>query len=282
MKKVIYRLQSYYDNQATEVEKPVIRYILDNPRETIESDIHSLAKKGFCSAATIIRICKKNGFSGYKTLKIALMSDINFNTELIRGNNTIKKNEKDKQDIIHEIYEENIRAITNTYNLVDLNVIEQVIKKMKSANIIRLFAIGASYLVAKDIQHKLERINKTSLLYEDTHMQIVNSNNANVEDLAIIVSYSGETKEIVEMAKTIKSNGCKIVSLTQYSNNKLMSLADYNLFVPTIETAPRVGAGTSRLTQLTVVDFLYHSYLEIEDKKYMEKIIKTNDLLRKN
>ena len=173
-------------------------------------------------------------------------------------------------------------AITNTYNLVDFGVTSKVVKLMKEAKVIRLYAIGASYLVAKDLQHKLERINKTTTLYEDTHMQIVSSNNATEEDIAIIISYSGQTREILDMAKTVKSNGCKIVSITQYSNNKLMSIADFNLFVPTIEEAPRVGAGTSRLCQLSVVDYLYHFYLEIEDKKYMERIIKTNDLLKKN
>lgn len=281
MKKVIYRLQTYYNNQATEVEKPVIRYILDNPREVISTDIHKLARLGFCSAATIVRICKKNGISGYKDLKLALMNELNFNDNLIKD--SVKaKNATGAPEIVNEIFNENIKAINNTYNLIDYEVVDKVINLMKKAKVIRLFAIGASYLVAKDLQQKFERINKFSVLYEDTHLQIVNSNNATKDDLAIIISYSGETKELTSMAKNIKSNGCKIVSITQYSNNKLMSMADYNLFVPQIEKSLRIGAGSSRISQLSVVDYLYHLYLEVEDKKYMEKIIQTNKLLQKN
>ncbi|MFL8887822.1 MurR/RpiR family transcriptional regulator [Helcococcus kunzii] len=281
MKKVIYRLQTYYNNQATEVEKPVIRYILDNPREVISTDIHKLARLGFCSAATIVRICKKNGISGYKDLKLALMNELNFNDNLIKD--SVKaKNATGAPEIVNEIFNENIKSINNTYNLIDYEVIDKVVNLMKKAKVIRLFAIGASYLVAKDLQQKFERINKFSVLYEDTHLQIVNSNNATKDDLAIIISYSGETKELTSMAKNIKSNGCKIVSITQYSNNKLMSMADYNLFVPQIEKSLRIGAGSSRISQLSVVDYLYHLYLEIEDKKYMEKIIQTNKLLQKN
>ncbi|MCT1796118.1 MurR/RpiR family transcriptional regulator [Helcococcus kunzii] len=281
MKKVIYRLQTYYNNQATEVEKPVIRYILDNPREVISTDIHKLARLGFCSAATIVRICKKNGISGYKDLKLALMNELNFNDNLIKD--SVKaKNATGAPEIVNEIFNENIKAINNTYNLIDYEVVDKVVNLMKKAKVIRLFAIGASYLVAKDLQQKFERINKFSVLYEDTHLQIVNSNNATKDDLAIIISYSGETKELTSMAKNIKSNGCKIVSITQYSNNKLMSMADYNLFVPQIEKSLRIGAGSSRISQLSVVDYLYHLYLEIEDKKYMEKIIQTNKLLQKN
>lgn len=281
MKKVIYRLQTYYNNQATEVEKPVIRYILDNPREVISTDIHKLARLGFCSAATIVRICKKNGISGYKDLKLALMNELNFNDNLIKD--SVKaKNATGAPEIVNEIFNENIKAINNTYNLIDYEVVDKVVNLMKKAKVIRLFAIGASYLVAKDLQQKLERINKFSVLYEDTHMQIINSNNATKDDLAIIISYSGETVELNSMAKNIKSNGCKIVSITQYSNNRLMSMADYNLFVPKIEKSLRIGAGSSRISQLSVVDYLYHLYLEVEDKKYMEKIIQTNKLLQKN
>lgn len=280
MKKVIYRLQTYYNNEATEVEKPVIRYILDNTREVISLDIHTLAKLGYCSAATIVRICKKNGIKGYKELKVALMNDLNFNDNLIKESINNKK-VSGAPTIVNEIFNENIKAINNTYNLIDYVVVDEVIKLMKKAKAIRLFAIGASFLVAKDLQQKLERINKVSVLYEDTHMQIVNSNNSTQDDLAIIISYSGETKELNDMAKTIKSNGCKIVSITQYSNNKLMGMADYNLFVPKIEKPLRIGAGSSRISQLSVIDYLYHLYLEIEDKKYMEKIIQTNKLLEK-
>lgn len=55
MKKVIYRLESYYTSQTTDVEKSVIKYILDNIREVTEMYIHTLAKKGYCSPATIIK-----------------------------------------------------------------------------------------------------------------------------------------------------------------------------------------------------------------------------------
>ncbi|MFM1571887.1 hypothetical protein EQF93_01075 [Helcococcus ovis] len=64
---------------SDDVEKPVIKYILENIREITEMDIHTLAKKGYCSPVTIVRISKKIGFNGFKELKIALLNDINFN-----------------------------------------------------------------------------------------------------------------------------------------------------------------------------------------------------------
>ena len=96
-----------------------------------------------------------------------------------------------------------------------------------------------------------------------------------------MISYSGKTKEINEMAKNIKENGGTIVSLTQYSNNKLMQIADYNLFVPKIEKPLRVGATSSRISQLSVIDYIFRMYMESDSEEVMHKILSTKKLLEK-
>lgn len=280
MKKVLYRLQSYYNNQATETEKSVLKYILDNTKEVVYMDIYSLAKKGYCSPATIVRICKKNHFDGFRELKIALLNDLNFNDQLLKDSGIEIKHE-DHNSFIRDILNESVTAINNTYNLVDYDEVNKIINLLKKAKIIRLFGMGASYLVAKDFQLKLERINKTTVLFEDTHMQIISSNNLKPDEVAFMISYSGKTKEINEMAQNMKKKGGTIISLTQYSNNKLMQIADYNLFVPKIERPLRIGATSSRISQLSVIDYLYRIYMESDGDEVMLKILSTKELLEK-
>lgn len=101
MKRVLNKLKIYYKNRATDVEKPVIQYILRNPREVLEMDIHTLAQKGYCSAATIVRIAKKNGGDGFKWLKLALMNDINDDDDLI--NNSIINIDDENLDLVNWI-----------------------------------------------------------------------------------------------------------------------------------------------------------------------------------
>lgn len=281
MKKVLFRLQSYYKYQATDVEKPVIRYILDNPRDVTSMDIHSLAKIGYCSAPTIVRICQKNGFKGFKDVKLAIINDLTLNEEIFRDRyiefegNTINK-------IVQLVLNKNVNAITNTYNLVDFEELKKIIEKMKATQVIRLFGIGASFLVCKDFQQKLERINKFSVLYEDTHMQLINAKNIKSDELAFIISYSGQTQEILKMANIIKSNGATIIAITRYDHNKLMNLADHNLFVPSIEEIHRIGAGSSRISQFSIIDILYNIYIEDTKEKSTDNILETGKLLKKD
>lgn len=281
MKKGLYRLEIYYRQNATESEKEAVRFLIHHTREAIEMDIHTLAKRCFCSAATIVRICKKNGFSGFKELKLALANDLNFSKQLIQAELTAAADEK-IPNIVVKALNANITAIQNVYNLLDFEELNQIVMLLKSCKYIYLYGIGASFLVAKDFQQKFERINKRTFLYEDIHLQLVSSTNLGKDDVAIIVSYSGLTKEIIEIAKNIKMCGGKIIALTKYGTSKLSSMSDYNLFVPTLEKPLRVGAGSSRVSQLSVVDIVYNTYISLEKDKSMEKILSTNKLLEKN
>lgn len=280
MKKILFRLQSYYKYQATDIEKPVIRYILDNPRKVTTMDIHTLAKIGYCSAPTIVRICKKNGFEGFKDVKLAIMNELTFNEEIFR-NKFIDFEGDDIHRTAQIVLNENVNAITNTYNLIDFIELNKIIEKIDEAKIIRLFGIGASYLVCKDFQQKLERINKYSILHEDTHMQFISASNIQKDEIAIVISYSGMTQEIVKMANMIKDNGANLISITRYDSNKLMNLADYKMFVPSIEGLQRISAGSSRISQLSLIDVIFNAYVDKMKLKYADNITKTGKLLDK-
>lgn len=125
--------------------------------------------------------------------------------------------------------------MNNTYNLLDYKQISKVVKLIDKIKVIRLYGLGASFLVAKDFQQKLERISKMTVLYEDTQLQLISSTNIQEDELAIVIFYSEQIKEVLEMAINIKLNNATLVSITKYSNNKLFNLSDFSLNVPNIE-----------------------------------------------
>ncbi len=154
-------------------------------------------------------------------------------------------------------------------------------KNLISVSLIRLYGIGASYLVCKDLQQKLERINKHCILYEDIHMQLISASNIKEDELAFVISYSGITQEIVNMANMIKNNGAKLISITRYDSNQVMSLADYKMFVQSTEGIKRISAESSRISQMALIDVIYNTYIEKMKIKYYDRIIQTGYLLKK-
>jgi len=275
MKNVLVKLRDYYE-QAHSTERQIIRYILDNPEKASDMTIHDLSKETFASASTIIRLCKRNGFKGYKDFTRSLIY------ELAKRETTLKqeKSEITKSDNIKEITEKvthkNIISLEDTERLLDDALIEKVIDHLIDADKIAVFALGSSFNVARDLQQKFMRLNKHVLINEDWHMQWLAARNLTGKDFAIIISYSGETEELIKCIHSLKENNVRTVSITKYGSNPVSDLCDYNLFVSAKESTFRSGAMASRISQLLVVDIIYTGYANRHYEKSLEMISKTH------
>ncbi|MFV0379368.1 MAG: MurR/RpiR family transcriptional regulator [Anaerorhabdus sp.] len=280
MKKALCKLEIFYAENASETEKGVARFFIDHPKRAIEMNTKELAKETFASTATIIRVAQKIGFDGLKDLKVALTNDLIFSSNMV--NDTLDYSDNcDISKIALDTFNKNIEAIRKTYDLLNKDDLNTIVDYIIKSNHLYLFGYGASFVVAKDAQQKFERVGKKSILYEDGHMQLIAANNIEKNEVAIIFSYSGLTKEILQIAKIIKERSGIVVAITKYGSSKLISLSDYNLYVVNVEGLLRVGASSSRITQLTIVDTIFQLYLNKTKDVSMEKVLKTNDMLSK-
>lgn len=281
MKSVLVRLQEYR-LEASTVERSIIAYILENPKQSAALSVHELAARTYASASSIIRLCKKNGFKGYREFSQELIYEM-----AIRDNSLIiPSGEVTSFDSVEEIIEKityrNIVSLENTKALLDAEVIGRCIELVRDSSNICLFGMGSSLLVAKDAYHKFTRLNKRCTVNEDWHMQLVTAKNMSASDIGIILSYSGETKEMIECAKALKHNGAACIAITRFGSSPISQLADYNLYVAANEGLVRGGAMSSRISQLNVIDILYSGYVNLQVEITKEKITRTHILKESN
>jgi DNA-binding MurR/RpiR family transcriptional regulator len=76
-------------------------------------------------------------------------------------------------------------------------------------------------------------------------------------DVAIGISHSGETLDVIEPVAMARSQGAVTVAITNYVRSSLAETADLVLTTAARESTLRAGAMASRSAQLTVVDCLY-------------------------
>lgn len=183
------------------------------------------------------------------------------------------------ESLMKKAYRSNIQTIEKTYGLIDSTVIEGVAQEIISCRNIYLFGIGSSGIVCEDFQHKLLRIGKTSIYYTDTHLQLTAVPNMQKDDLAFFVSYSGKTKEIVTAAKWAKRVGIKSVAITQSAYNDLGKLVDMVITIPIEEKELRIGATSSRLSSLVVIDLLYYGVARHDKEETHKSIVDTRKII---
>jgi DNA-binding MurR/RpiR family transcriptional regulator len=246
--------------ELSRTEKIVAEYILGNLDEIGSLSIHELAEKTDVSTSAIIRMARAIGYQGYKDVKKDLIAAI----ALDRQNKTFTGNEIEKddsfEDIVHKITQMNIQSLLDTESIMSISQLKQAVALMKQADHILLYGLGASFIAAKDLYLKLVRINKTCLLNEDWHLQLVSAYNSKPSDVAIVFSYSGQTHECIACMNELRINQTPIIAITRCVDTPVSQLADINLYTTSNESLFRSAAMSSRISSLGIVDILYTCY----------------------
>lgn len=262
----------------TKTEQKIADYILNNKDKIVKMSVNEVARATGSSAASVVRFCKKIEYQGFQDFKIELIR----NLRDLENNDDIKiyddiSVEDSIENIMQKLSYDNRKVIKNTIDLLSVEELEKTVDAAENADRIYIFGIGASGLVAMDLQYKLMRVKKTVIYYPDTHAQLSSAANMDSNDLAIAISYSGESLEVYNALNTAKKRGAITIAITKYGENPLNKMADIKLQVAGSEKNLRLGAITSRIAQLTAVDILFVAYAKNDFDKINEYLKNTRE-----
>lgn len=261
MKSVMVKFREYL-NQASNTEKGIIQYLLEYPVEVAQMSIRELSKNVFASPSTITRLCHKTGFEHYKDFQKCLLYENAVRKESVDELNCEIQKGDSLEKLVEKIIYKSIVSLEDTKSLIDVEALEKSVSLLHSSEKIVFFGMGASLLVAKDAYLKFLRVNKPCMVNEDFHVQLVQAKNMTKNDVAVIISYSGMTREIIDCTKIMKASGVPIIAITCFQESPLSKLADYCLYITATEFEFRTGKLASRLSQLVVIDMLYVAYVQ--------------------
>ncbi|AKG03790.1 RpiR family transcriptional regulator [Salimicrobium jeotgali] len=252
-------------------EQKIARYILNHPSEIIDYTAKTLGEKSQTSSAGVIRLCKSIGFKGFQELKIRVAGDLKEDEEDLRD---IEPKE-DYKHIVTKATSNINQTIRETTDILDINKVKQAVKALRKAKSILFIGFGASYVAAIDAEQKFVRINKNARALADVHMAATFIANKGPGDVIVAISFSGETKEVIQLLELAEQKGAKIISITQYGKTSVGRLAHHHLYTSASREAVfRSGATSSRIAQLYVIDILF---MCLASEEYEETIGHLNE-----
>ena len=245
-------LVTEYYNKLNENDIIICKYIMNHMKECSEYTIDELANECHVSKTTIMRFSQKLGLDGYSELKVAL-----------------KWENKNKDNILDKTLEN----VCNNYKRLMKDMTERncddICKTIYEAKRVFVYGTGAVqnnvaremcrvFLSANRFIYYLEGGNETKTLpefIEDT-------------DVFILISSSGETRSVIELAKKLKLRSCKIIAITKLNESTLTNVSDYNLYVSTmiLKTGYERGYETSTLFFI-LMEILFVKYLDYVKQK---------------
>ena len=266
MKSALLRLREARDSLSA-TERSIADYLLSHPEEAMELSIHEMAERTFSSPSTMIRMCHRIGFDGYKEFRRAVTYEMAVRKQ---------SEEEERKDIIEKITYKNIMSLEDAKNLLDADTLRRCVELLRKCRTVLLFGMGASLCAARDAYLKFLRLNKPCMVNDDWHSQFLQARNATRDDLGIVISYSGETVEMVECMKAMRENHTPIIAITRCVSSPVADLADYKLYTTANESTFRSGAMSSRISQLNLIDILYTAFANSEYEYCLEQLSRTH------
>ena len=239
-------------------EQRVAAAVLDDPAAASGLSVQALAAQASTSTATVLRFCRAVGTEGYPQLRLALAGAAAAEAALEPGQPAGDINATDSLDqVIAKIVHNEARALAETGAQLDRFALRTAVDAIAGARRIDVVGIGASGLVALDLQQKLHRIGLMAFGWTDAHAALTAVALTGPSDVLVAISHSGTTTDVLEPVALAVGRGATTVGLTNFGGSPLATAARVVLTTAARELPLRSAATASRIAQLAVVDCLF-------------------------
>lgn len=244
----------------------IARHLLDiSDPDTLDNlRLKDIQDKCHVSSSTIIRFCKKLELSGFSEMKYRLSEHLSEGSPSFGSQSTVLNNLSDE-------HLKNVQgSFEKTQNLLTDKQLSTVIKLIEEAEIINLYAVGSTYLVARDFEIKLGRLKKFAKSFTDKNLQFFAAKNTDEHSLSIGISYSGESESVIESLNISKNQNAKTILITNEKNKQFEDEYTVVLYVGATDMRNRMITTTSRLSLLYLIDLLFFSYNNLNREEFLE------------
>ncbi len=261
----------------TPTDVKIAEYVLKNPDRALSESSSEIGKGSGTSASAVIRFIKRLQYDSLNEFKYDLALDINEGTkkmpELIVEEADTAKSISIKVATTIDV------VVKDTIELMNFRLMTEAVRKIRKADNVFLFGVGASAMVANDLYTKLIRIGRRCFFDMDSSIQLSSAVHATRNDVAIAFSYSGKTIPVINALRKAGENGAYCISVTSNHTSSLAQMSDAMFQVPSIEKDIRIGAIGSRYSMLLITDIIYLSVAQENYEKVEKFLLETKEMV---
>jgi len=204
------------------------------------------------SQPTVIRFCVAIGCTGFQDLKLRLAHSLALGTP---ATHSVLLETDQPEAIVEKIFDYTISSLDWARHHLDKNALAEAISVLEKARSIEFFGYGASGIVARDAQQKFPLFGVPCGAQVDTHQQIMVASMMQPGDVAVVISNTGRTRSMIEIARVAKASGARVIGITG-SASPLVEECHIALVVESLDNTNIYTPTISRIAALVIIDVL--------------------------
>lgn len=237
----------------------VAETVATDPAGCAQLTVTGLAERTGTSEATVVRTSRLLGYPGYRDLRLALAG---LAAQQASGSAPTVTADIAVDDPISEVVAklalDEQQTLADTASGLDTTQVEAAVAAIAGAGRTDIYGVGASGLVGQDLAQKLLRIGFVALAHVDPHLAVTGAVQLGSGDVALAITHSGGTDDVVEPLRVAFDRGATTIAITGRPDAEIAQYADHILTTSTArESELRPAAMSSRTSQLLVVDCLF-------------------------
>ena len=195
-------------------EKKIADFILENSALIRDYSSQNLAASVGVSQSSIIKFSQKLNYRGFTDLKLAIHESVVISEHPEHVIIDRFSGESRANSVLQQLYLVKTEALMTTMELNNEKRILSAVELLENSNRIQIIALGAGSLVARNFASMLIQIGKSVVAGVDTYMQLSSIATLGKGDVALVISFSGQSPKMVQITRQAKKAGVTIISLT--------------------------------------------------------------------
>lgn len=276
---VCFRIEERYSRLRAS-EKKVADYILLNMKKVKELSLEELSTASGVSQPTVVRFVKAIGFGGYREFKYYLVAELAGEEQEVSAMYGYPISKMDRMDEIPaKTIATTIRMLEDTLKSISVDVFLKVIDAIIHAKRIDIYGVENSGTTISDLVTKMLYLGINCRYFKDYYLQRICASSLEKGDVAIGISYSGCSKDTVDVIKIAKKRGAKVIVITNFANAKISEYADLKISM-THQQFFHGDAIFSRASQIAVVDMIYMGIILSNYEHYVKRLDRNSKLIK--
>lgn len=254
-------------------ERKVAEVILASPQTAIHSSIAALAKLADVSEPTVNRFCRRLDTKGFPDFKLHLAQSLANGTPYV---NRHVEEDDGPESYTAKIFESSMACLDSARQSLDPQAVNRCVDIMTQARKLSFFGLGASSAVAHDAMNKFFRFNVPVQCFDDVVMMRMSCIASTEGDVVVLISHTGRTKALVEVAQLARQNDAVVIGLTA-KDSPLARECNVVLSMDVPEDTDVYLPMASRLAQMVLIDVLATGFILRRGARFRENLKKVKE-----
>lgn len=248
-KTIVPNIEAHYKNLSA-VEKNIADFFISNEEDMDFSSRH-ISSMLYVSEASLSRFAKKCGYKGYREFVFKYKESFGEKDHQITGQ-------------MREVFDSYQELLNKSYNLADEAQLRRIAGKMSECRRVFVYGKGSSSLAAREMQFRFMRLGLDMDAVDETHMMRFHSTIVQEDCMAIGISISGRTEEVMECLKQAHRQGAYTVLLTANDRPEYSEFCEEVVCLAAKKNLDFGNIISPQYPILVMTDILYGYYLEID------------------